>query len=116
MKKEFEIWTKEKKTIDLFKKRVVFNEREIFYAKLGTNIGFEQDGKNDNFLRPVLILRKFNTNIASIIPLTTVEKKNIFHFDCSFNKNKKSFAILSQIRLIDSKRLMNKIGKLETEK
>lgn len=116
MEKNFKTWTKSKQAIHLFKKRAMFKEREIFYAKLGTNIGFEQDGKNENFLRPVLILRKFNNEIAIILPLTTVKKDNSFHFECSFNDTKKSYAILSQIRLIDSKRLMNKIGKIQHEK
>ncbi len=58
---QFISWTKIK--IRLFlkpnKHEIYFNEREIWWAHLGVNVGYEQDGKNDNFERPVLIIKKF---------------------------------------------------------
>jgi mRNA interferase MazF len=32
----------------------------FFYMKMGKNLGFEQNGKGENFVRPVIILKKFN--------------------------------------------------------
>lgn len=40
------------------KKKKKFREREIWWCSLGENIGFEQDGKNEKFERPILVLRK----------------------------------------------------------
>jgi len=37
----------------------------------GGNIGHEMDGKNKDYNRPVLVLRKFNKQIFRGIPLTT---------------------------------------------
>lgn len=45
-----------------------------------------------------------------IVPLTKTEKKNKYYFAFSFGNNIKSSAILSQIRLIDAKRLKYKAG------
>ena len=91
-------------------KCLFFHEREIFYVKLGLNVGIEQDGKGDDYERPVLILKKYNKHCCLIVPLSTKGKKNKYYFSFNFIKNKKSYAIISQIRLIDAKRLVNKIG------
>jgi mRNA-degrading endonuclease toxin of MazEF toxin-antitoxin module len=44
------------------------------------------------------------------MPLTTSLKKNPYHISLGIVDDKKAFAITSQIRLIDTKRLINKIG------
>ncbi len=57
-------WTKLKIRIQISEEEpVYFREKEIWWASLGVNIGYEQDGKNRNFERPVLVLKKFNKNI-----------------------------------------------------
>ena len=43
--------------------------------KEGKNIGFEQNGKGSNFVRPILVLRKFNSSIFWGLPLTTIKKQ-----------------------------------------
>lgn len=91
-------------------KRPFFHEREIWYCHLGENIGFEQDGKGASFLRPVVILRKFNNEIFWAIPLTSTLKDSKYYYVISFGDGNKSSAILSQIRLVDAKRLSHKIG------
>ena len=113
-KKDYRIWTPEKEKLhNEENQRPGFHEREIWYCHLGENIGFEQDGKGNQFLRPVIILRKFNNEIMWVIPLTSAIKKSPYYFVISFGEdNKKSSAILSQIRLIDAKRLSHTIGEV----
>jgi mRNA interferase MazF len=103
MEKDFDRWNELKKGINDSKKPEDFNfhEREIWWCSVGVNIGFEQDGKHELFERPVLILRKFNKSIAWVVPLTSVAKENQYHYQL---KTSGSFVILSQIRLISSKR------------
>jgi hypothetical protein len=62
MKKDFDGWIKKKKSLheSSKEKAAYFYEREIWWCSIGINIGFEQDGKNEHFERPVLVLRKFN--------------------------------------------------------
>jgi len=101
-------WCDLKSKINSFnKENVFFKEREVWYCYLGLNIGFEQNGKGDNFLRPILILRKFNKHLFVGLPLTTKIKTNYFYYKIYYNK-KEQCVILSQIRSIDSKRLKNK--------
>ncbi len=117
MRKDFDSWNVKKKKINLGERCPGFSEREIWYCRMGLNVGFEQDGKGDDFLRPVIIVRKFNNRIFWAIPLTSIEKKisentKAYYFVFSFSQNKRSVAILSQIRLIDAKRLNHHIGNI----
>jgi len=101
-------WCDLKNKINFFnRKNLFFKEREVWYCYLGLNVGFEQDGKGDSFLRPVLVLRKFNKHLFLGLPLTTKIKNNPFYYKIYYNK-KEQCVILSQIRSIDSKRLKNK--------
>jgi mRNA-degrading endonuclease toxin of MazEF toxin-antitoxin module len=51
-----------------------FREREIWWCHLGLNIKHEADGKGNELRRPVLVLRKFNTNCFIGVPLTTASR------------------------------------------
>jgi mRNA interferase MazF len=114
MVKNYKIWHKQKIEIHEEKIRVFFHEREIWFTSLGANIGFEQDGRGDKYLRPVIILKKFNNEILLCIPLTKNNKKGKYYFSFMLSNNT-STAILSQIRLIDSKRLQYKVGNINKE-
>ena len=112
MKKDFQKWHKKKNYIENERPRVFFKEREIWLCYLGENVGFEQDGRGDEFLRPVIILKKFNNEVLWAIPLTRTEKKNKYYFSFKFD-DETSVAILSQIRLVDAKRLKYKMGDMK---
>ena len=107
--KFFVDWTKLKVRIHTAEEvERYFYEREIWWASLGANIGFEQNGKNDNFERPILVLKKFNQYVLWALPLTSQEKEGQYYFPTEYN-GEKSFVILSQLRLISSKRLLRNI-------
>ncbi len=115
MKKDFRKWHGKKTLIDEISKRPFFHEREIWFCYLGANVGFEQDGSGEEFQRPVLIFRKFNNEIFWGIPLTKVRKKikkqaERYYYQFSFMPGIQSAAILSQVRLIDARRLSRLIG------
>lgn len=111
MKKDFKKWHNRKEDINDNKARPFSHEGEVWFCSLGANVGFEQDGIGANFLRPVLILRKFNQEICWGVPLTRNQKKSKYYFAFDLN-GERSVAILSQIRLIDGKRLQYKIGSI----
>lgn len=115
--KDYKIWTPVKFKIHNSESvRPGFHEREIWYCHLGENVGFEQDGKGNDFLRPIVILRKFNNDIFWAVPLTSTIKKSPYYFVVSVGEeSKKSSVILSQIRLIDAKRLSYTIGEVGKE-
>ncbi len=115
MKKDFIQWHSQKRHIEHDRPRIFFKEREIWLCHLGENIGFEQDGRGGGFLRPVIALKKFNNEVLWGVPLTRTDKKNQYYFPFFFNGKEPSVAILSQIRLIDAKRLKYKMGDMRNE-
>jgi mRNA interferase MazF len=111
MLKEHDMWLTKKKLIDADEGFVNFHEREIWWCATGVNIGSEQDGKGKKFLRPALILKGFNKSVCWILPLTTSPKEKPYQLHIMF-LNKPHQIILSQVRLIDQKRLEQKMGML----
>lgn len=108
MQKEFNLWNSKKKHIHSFSYRPFYQEREVWWASLGANIGDEEDGKNNGFERPILIFKKFNKNVFWALPLTTQIKSGRYYF--TYMRDDMEFAaILSQMRLLDAKRLKRKI-------
>ncbi len=114
MSKDFKAWHDKKADIDEIVKRLFFHEREIWYCHLGLNIGFEQDGRGEDFLRPIIVLRKFNKEVLWIVPLTHTKKNSRYYYSFNF-VGATSTAILSQLKLIDSRRLSYKIGEIDSE-
>lgn len=109
-KKDYKIWHPLKNFVHNEKHRPFFHEREIWFCTLGENIGFEQDGRGEDYLRPVIIVRKFNNEVCLVVPLTKNQKKGIHYFSFSYKEGLVSTAILSQIRLVDAKRFDYKSG------
>lgn len=107
--KNFIDWHKIKRRVEKKENRVYFQPRDIFFCSIGENVGFEQDGRGKEFLRPVVVVKKFNNEVFLGIPLTRTEKKGKYYFVFNLN-NPKSVAILSQIRLFDAKRIKYKVG------
>ncbi len=113
MSKDFGKWHDKKERIDELPQRPFFHDREIWFCYIGANVGVEQNGSQEEFLRPVVILRKFNNESFWAIPLTKSKKAdNTHYFSFSFLPNITSAANLSQLRLIDARRLSRKIGEI----
>jgi hypothetical protein len=113
MNNNFDDWNDIKKELSSRKKIKSFKNRDIFWIHMGLNIGYETFGKGDDFLRPVLVFKKFSKNTFLGIPLTTSTKNDIFHYKFLVAKNNKiNYASLSQIRIFDAKRLHDKLDKM----
>ena len=108
--KDYGFWHKIKTFLHNEKPRIYFHLGEVWFCNLGANIGFEQDGDGKEYLRPVIILRKFNNEIFWAIPLTKTKKEGRYYYHFYFRDDSGSTAILSQIRLLDAKRLKYKTG------
>ncbi|HEY1036949.1 MAG TPA: type II toxin-antitoxin system PemK/MazF family toxin [Candidatus Paceibacterota bacterium] len=108
--KSFDEWNEHKKTTDMATERRFHKPREIWWCRLGINIGHEQDGSGPDSRRPVLVIRSFSREVCLVVPLSTSQKSNKYYMGIGLHSGKRSFAILSQIRLIDSKRLLTKIS------
>lgn len=117
MKKNYKNWFKKKEKFNNnnHNNSVYFRKKEMWWCALGCNIGFEQDGKNENFERPVLILKKISRHLVLVVPLSTQIKREFRHY-CEYEHGGKEYsALLLQIRVVSSKRLLRRIDILEKE-
>jgi mRNA interferase MazF len=114
VKKDFDGWNNKKKEINE-KIGPFCHDRELWWCALGVNIGFEQDGSDSEYRRPVLILKGLSKSTCLIAPLT--KSKNIHRLRPSIGlvEDKEACVLLSQIKVIDTKRLVKKIGYLDKE-
>ena len=104
---QFDDWNNSKKKTHYKENNVGFKEREIFWARIGQNIGAEEFGKGNEFQRPVLIIRKLTSHIFIGIPLTsTIKDNDYFHtFEYDSKKGKvSSTAMILQLKTFDKKR------------
>lgn len=111
---EFDQWNKIKQETNKKDRVIGIKNREIFYLKLGQNIGYEQNGKGKDFIRPVLILKRLTKDMFIGIPLTTKIKDSSFFYKFTFNHktrgNIQNSAIIAQIKMFSTKRILNRIG------
>lgn len=116
--KDFDTWNKVKKRTEEMKRRVFAHPREVWWCSLGVNIGVEADGKNENFERPVLVVKVYNKQSMLVLPLTSKIKQDKFHasfvvkeIDQKTNKEftKTIYVKLTQARVISNKRLLRKV-------
>jgi mRNA interferase MazF len=112
MIKDFTSWHEEKSTLQEVKIRPGFYEREVWFCVMGANVGYEQDGRGPKFLRPIVVIKKFNNEVLWALPLTTKGKTGKYYFSFKLGEESISTAILSQLKLIDAKRLEYKIGNI----
>ena len=112
MQKDFDKWNDAKKKLNSNIFNGYVRTKEVWWCSLGLNIGFEQDGKHELFERPVLVVRKFSRDVALIVPLSSKVKINKYCVNFLHN-NQEFSALISQIRLISTKRLNRKIYEMD---
>jgi len=93
----------------------LFSRRRSLVGSTRENVGYETDGKSSEFTRPVIILRKYNQYSFLALPLTTAPKPNPYRLPIGIVDGRQAFATLSQLRNIDSKRLVKKIVHLDPD-
>ncbi len=115
MQKDFDAWNKRKKEIHKGMQGDNFpavHQRDIWWCSIGLNIGDEQDGRNADFERPVLVLKRFNRKIVLGVPLTSMPKDNPYYFSFTF-QNVVFVALLSQLRLLSTVRFTRRMTRIE---
>lgn len=110
-KKHFDIWMPLKMRIHFAERRWEFREREIWWMAIGENVGTEVNGKGSNFLRPVLIVRKYGPRGFFGVPLSSKMHKGMWY--TSFKSSGKlQCALLSQSGSFCSYRLYGFMGRI----
>lgn len=118
MEKDFDKWNNLKKIFEKEERRFFAHPREIWWSSLGLNLGAEIDGKNDGFERPVLVITVYNKETMFVLPITSKEKNDKFHYKIFVKikdiktgeyEEKPVWIKLTQPRVISNKRLLRKI-------
>src|ERR1043165_6943987 len=111
MAKDYKNWYILKSHLESERTTSIFNQQEVWWCSLGANIGVEMDGKNRLFERPVLVLHKFNRHMFWGLPLTSKQKTGRFYHTFVLH-GKEEFINFAQLRLLSSKRLIRRMGKV----
>ncbi|MCP1926396.1 type II toxin-antitoxin system PemK/MazF family toxin [Bradyrhizobium elkanii] len=114
MEKKFDAWNALKKKTDAELPRL-YTVREVWWCRLGVNVGTEQDGRGEWFVRPCVILRGFGPDACLVVPLTTSTRDHPLRVSVGIVDGREARANLSQLRVIDTRRLERKIAFLEKE-
>jgi mRNA interferase MazF len=114
--KEFDKWNEVKKTTEQSNMKLSIKSREIYWTKIGQNIGNEQYGKGEEFTRPVIVIRQLTSDLFVGVPTTSATKENNDYFhniNYTHTKTKDSVtssAMILQVKVFSKKRVLNKIG------
>lgn len=113
--KRFDQWNEVKKRTNIIERRLKLKPRDIFWLKIGQNIGNEEYGKGKDFIRPVVIIRQLTSDLFVGVPTTSTKKQDndYFHTIRYMNHKKEdiqSTAMLLQFKTFSKKRLLSKMG------
>ncbi len=114
MSKDFDEWNEIKKITDNTNSSIKIREGEIRWCRFGLSIGKEIFGKGESFRRPALILKKFSGDVFLGLPLTTKEHDGDWYFKIEHEKIPR-FAILNQGRILDKRRLEEKLFEISED-
>ena len=80
MKDKFNKWNNLKQNLQDKNENIKFKRGDIYFMSVGQNIGYEQYGKGDYFLRPVIVYKKLSRSTFLGIPLTSKQKEGSYYF------------------------------------
>ncbi len=97
--KDFFGWIKKKESINIKNhKPPMVSEGDIWWCRVGLNIGTEIYGKSNKYSRPGIIYKKLSHSFYLVIPTTSKNKEGSWY--CNFNfKEQNITACLHQIRV-----------------
>ena len=109
--KKFFEWIEIKEDIHFEGVERSIREGEVWWCALGENVGVEINGKNEEFSRPVVIMKKLSKYGFMGVPLTSQKHKGSWYVPFTF-KNWREYAVLAQARVMSVYRLYDKMGTL----
>jgi mRNA interferase MazF len=114
-KKDILNWSTLKIELDTEVHRPNVKTAQVRWCALGHNVGSEIDGKGTLYARPVVIIKIVSNHTCLVLPLTHSEKtgKHIHEFEF---KGEHVKARLDQARIVDLKRIKDKVGEISEVK
>ncbi len=112
---DFVSWIDLKIKAHFAKPRILFREREIWMTYYGQNVGSEENGKGEQFHRPVIILKKLNSEIFICVPTSTVVKPEKSYYVPYRQRGVVYSAMISHVRTLDAKRCVYRMGRIDEQ-
>ena len=111
---KYDEWNEIKKKTSKNNIKIGIKPRDIFWVKIGHNIGSEEYGKGQNFTRPVIIIRKLTSELFIGIPTTSKLRNNDYFHQFQYHSKKDGdievSAMILQLKVFSIKRITNRIG------
>ncbi len=112
--KRYDEWNEVKKSITEKQTKFRIKPREIYWIRIGQNVGDEEYGKGKNFARPVIVVKKLTKDLFIGIPTSTTIKDNDYFHSFAYNNRQKGelevSAMILQFKTFSMKRMMGKMG------
>ena len=107
--KDFDAWNERKKQIDALGRFQHPKEREIWWCRIGMNVGTEIYGKGKDYERPVLVINAEGEQSCIVIPITS--KIRAKKYSCLIQTQDGTIhsALLFQIKNADKRRFRRKM-------
>jgi mRNA interferase MazF len=112
--KDFDAWNVRKKKINKDPSVAFIQTGAIWLTSIGVNIGSEIDGKDDDFARPVVIVKKVSPNIFIGVPATSKIVEMPYRSPITI-LGRSGQAVCSHIKSLDRKRLIRYVGKIDQQ-
>jgi len=114
LRNKFNSWNVKKQEIHFSDRtdKMYFKEGQIWWCSVGQNVGSESFGKGENFMRPILIVKKLSSDLCIALPLTSKKKTGTWFEYINF-EGEEICVLLYQIRIFNKKRFQRKIGELD---
>ena len=112
--KDFDTWNTKKKLVESSQLNISCKAGSVWWCSLGLNIGKEDDGKNENFERPVLIVKTLSRDTCLCIPLTSSGNSHPLRIVLP-SISQDTRALISQVKTISIKRLLREITMITLE-
>ena len=110
-KRNFREWMKIKERVHYRGSLRTIKEGEIWWCRIGENVGSEICGKGRDFLRPVVIVAKLSRYNFVGVPLTSKNHKGSWYVNFIF-KGVSECAVVAQVENISTFRLHHKMGEI----
>ena len=107
--KRFDEWIKVKSDLHFAGVYRNIKEGDVWWCSIGENVGVEINGKQEFFLRPVLVMKKLSKFGFMGVPLTSQPHEGSWYVQFDF-KDKHQNAVLAQARVFSVYRLRRKMG------
>ncbi len=78
------------------------------------NVGFEQNGNGDEYVRPVVIVAKYGEHTCLVVPLTHTIRPAWYRHVMRVSDETVA-ALINQTRVVDKRRLQERMGVVGSE-